>query len=83
LTRIVDLLDWSLSGQGGSAEGTENMVELIDARRTGLQLVSTRGWRVICEDGVDRGGLFRFRHEAVHFIEWGHCCTNRHTFARE
>lgn len=54
-----------------------------EERRQGWQFATHKGWRVLCEDGADRAGqVFRFRHEASAFANWGHICTNRHTFVK-
>jgi hypothetical protein len=36
---------------------------------------------VVCEDGVQRHAEpFRTLDEAQHWANWGHICTNRHTY---
>lgn len=38
-------------------------------------------WHVTCEDGrVRHAGGFDTRADAEEFAEWGHVCTNRHSF---
>lgn len=48
---------------------------------------NTNNVRIIvrCEDGIVRHlhegvGSFATQAEAATWAEWGHCCTNRHTF---
>jgi len=36
---------------------------------------------VICSDGRQRHGTpFDDAHQAVQFAQWGHCCTNSHSY---
>jgi hypothetical protein len=37
---------------------------------------------VKCQDGAVRHAPFATMGEAREWAEWGHCCTNRHTFTR-